>query len=43
MVAEFLTKRGVDVLLLRKRFEDKVPEYVLSNSDVTAVVVSADE
>lgn len=42
MAAEFLIKRGADVILLRKRFEGKGPEYVLSSSDVSAVVVSAE-
>ena len=42
MVAEFLIKRGVDVLLLRRRFEGKGPDYVLSNSDVEVIITDAE-
>jgi len=42
MVAEFLVKQGVDVLLLKEKFEGKGPEYVLSNSDVDVVITNAD-
>ena len=38
MVAEFLIKRGVDVLLLKEKFSGKGPEYALSNSDVDVVI-----
>jgi len=42
MVAEFLVKQGVDVLLLKEKFEGKGPEYALSNSDVDVVITDAD-
>ena len=42
MVAEFLIKRGVDVLLLQRKFEGKGPEYVLSNSDVEVVIADVE-
>ena len=42
MVAEFLIKREVDVLLLKEKFDGKGPEYALSNSDVEVVMTSAE-
>ena len=42
MVAEFLIERDVDILLLRRRFEGKGPEYVLSNSDVEVSITDAE-
>ncbi len=42
MVAEFLIKREVDVLLLKEKFEGKGPEYALSNSDVEVVMTGAE-
>jgi cation diffusion facilitator family transporter len=41
LVAEFLIKRGVDTLLLKKKFEGKGPEYVLADSDVDVVITQA--
>ena len=42
MVAEFLIKRGVDVLLLKEKFAGKGPEYALSDSDVDVVITGAE-
>jgi predicted Fe-Mo cluster-binding NifX family protein len=42
MVAEFLIKRGIDVLLLKEKFEGKGPEYALANSDVDVVITEAE-
>jgi len=42
MVAEFLIKRGVDVLLLKEKFAGKGPEYALSDSDVDVVITDAE-
>jgi predicted Fe-Mo cluster-binding NifX family protein len=42
MVAEFLIKRGVDVLLLKEKFSGKGPEYALSNSGVDVVITNAE-
>jgi len=42
IVAEFLIKRGIDVLLLKEKFEGKGPEYALANSDVHVVITEAE-
>lgn len=42
MVAEFLIKRGSDVLLLKEKFEGKGPEYALANSDVNVDITEAE-
>ena len=42
MVAEFLIKSGVDVLLLREKFQGKGPDYALSSSDIDVVITEAD-
>jgi cation diffusion facilitator family transporter len=33
-LAEFLVEKGVDILVLKKYFEHKGPEYVLSNAEI---------
>ena len=42
VVAEFLVDRDVDVLLLKKKFDGKGPEYVLSNSGVDVIITGAE-
>jgi len=42
MVAEFLIKSGIDVLLLKEKFAGKGPEYALANSDVNIVMTEAE-
>ncbi|MFC1714094.1 cation diffusion facilitator family transporter [Candidatus Poribacteria bacterium] len=42
MVAEFLIKSGVDVLLLKEKFQGKGPDYALSGSDVDVVITESD-
>jgi len=42
MVAEFLIKRGIDVLLLKEKFDGKGPEYALANSDVDVIISEAE-
>jgi len=42
LVAEFLIKRGMDILLLKEKFEGRGPEYVLSDSDVDIIITEAE-
>ena len=42
MVAEFLVKRGVDVILLKEKFQGRGPEYALANYDVNVVITAAE-
>jgi len=41
LVAEFLVKSGVDVILIKEKFEGRGPEYVLSDSGVDVIVTEA--
>ena len=42
LVSEFLIKQDVDVLLLKERFDGRVPEYVLSDSNVDVIMTNAE-
>lgn len=42
MVAEFLVKRGVDVIILKEKFQGRGPEYALANSDVNVSITAAE-
>ena len=42
MVAEFLIKNNIDVLILKEKFQGKGPEYVLADYDVDVVITAAD-
>lgn len=42
LVSEFLIKQGIDVLLVKKRFDSRGPEYVLSDSNIQVIIISAE-
>jgi predicted Fe-Mo cluster-binding NifX family protein len=42
MVAEFLIKRGVDVIIMKEKFQGRGPEYALANSDVKVSITAAE-
>ncbi|MGQ9609710.1 MAG: cation diffusion facilitator family transporter [bacterium] len=41
LVSEFLIKQGVDIILLKEKFDGKGPEYVLSDSNVEIKIIDA--
>jgi len=42
LVSEFLIKQGVDILLLKEKFDGRGPEYVLSDSNVEVIIIDAE-
>ena len=42
LVSEFIIKQGIDVLLLKEKFEGRGPEYVLSDSNIEVIITDAD-
>jgi predicted Fe-Mo cluster-binding NifX family protein len=42
LVSEFLIKQGIDVILLREKFDGRGPEYVLSDSSVEVIITDAE-
>ena len=42
LVSEFLIKQGIDVLLLKEKFDGRGPDYVLSDSNVEVIITDAE-